>query len=211
MPSSPLPTGGLEPRVVDTPRGWRVASFVLVGASICAIAAGGGYWAGRRSRPPPIEVRIPTPTQVAPVTAQVAGAVASPGVFMLAPGSRVNDLIAAAGGLLTNADPAAINLAAKVSDGQRVLVPTLAPAGMAIGPRQPEAALSSSTAGMPLDLNRATADDLASLPRIGPVTAAAIVRWRETNGDYHSVEDLLGVPGIGQATLDAIRSMVTAE
>jgi competence protein ComEA len=149
------------------------------------------------------------------VTAYVTGQIAEPGVYLLPHDARVVDLVVAAGGLLPEADHAAVNLAAKLSDGQRVVVPmdrtaatsataATGGAGPAAGQRDPP------PIEFPLNLNLATAADLDSLPRIGPSTAAAIVEWRDRNGGFKTVDDLLAVRGIGEATLEAIRPYVTA-
>lgn len=154
------------------------------------------------------------------MTAYIAGLVAEPGVYTLAPDARLIDLVVAAGGLLPDADHTALNLAARVNDGQRVIVPTVRPIAVATtgGPPAPTTAPAATT-GMPasgaamaypLNLNTASVADLDSLPRIGPATAAAIVQWRDANGGFNAVEDLLKVRGIGTATLEALRPYVTA-
>ncbi|MBI4306783.1 MAG: ComEA family DNA-binding protein [Chloroflexi bacterium] len=211
MPSSPLPHGGPDTRVSDIPNWWRITSVVLAGLGICAVVAGAGYWAGRRTRPAAIEIRVSTPTIAAPMAAYIGGAVTSPGVYTLPPGARVNDLVEAAGGFLLEADASAVNLAAKLSDGQRVIVPTPRRAETGATGRSLDLDGGSDRNARPLNLNTANLADLASLPRIGPVTAAAIVEWRELNGGFRSVDDLLNVRGIGQITLDAVRSLVTVE
>ena len=144
---------------------------------------------------------------------QAAGAVAVPGVYHLASGARVVDVVTAAGGPTTKADLQAVALAAKVTDGARVYVPEVGevvaasnqPAGTRMngggGPDPPSPAA-------PLDLNQATSDQLQELPGVGPVTAAAIVDYRTEHGPFVAVEDLLDVRGIGPATLDAFRDLV---
>lgn len=198
-------------------------------AGLLATAAGLGYWTGRHSRPPPLEFTVPTATPPAPVTAYIAGLVAEPGVYTLAPDARLIDLVVAAGGLLPDADHAALNLAARVSDGQRVIVPTVRAATSAGGAtpvsahapgERADASVTGTAASVPargapspaypVNLNTASEADLDSLPRIGPATAAAIVEWRDMNGGFKAVEDLLNVRGIGPATLEALRPYVTA-
>jgi competence protein ComEA len=196
---------------------------------LLAATAAAGFWAGRGARQPPLQYTVPTATPPVPVTAYITGQVAEPGVYDLPPDARVIDLVVAAGGLLQGADHAAVNLAAKVSDGQRIVVPVARaalPPGTSGMPGQPTQSPMATEAGsdggatsgqeaalpidFPLNLNLATVADLDSLPRIGPSTAAAIVEWRDRNGGFKTVDDLLGVRGIGQATLDAIRPYVTA-
>jgi competence protein ComEA len=146
--------------------------------------------------------------------------VAEPGVYTLAAGARLIDLVVAAGGLLPGADHAALNLAARLTDGQRVIVPTVRPTllpspGTPSKERDPSQTRDSTpgaavTEAKQLNLNTASEAELDSLPRIGPAMAAAIVEWRAANGGFRSVEDLLRVRGIGAATLEALRPYVTA-
>jgi competence protein ComEA len=172
---------------------------------------------------PPTQATSTTTTIVAPlesIVVQAAGAVAVPGVYTLPIGSRVHQLIAAAGGAGPNADLDSLALASVMIDGQRVLVPLVgddvAPmaAPMPTVPGATPAAGSGSSGASvpagPVDLNRATVDELDGLPGVGPATAAAIVAWREANGPFASPDDLLEVRGIGPAKLDAIRSLVVA-
>ena len=126
------------------------------------------------------------------VVVSVVGRVVSPGLVTLPEGARVADAVAAAGGFLPEADPASVNLAAVVSDGQQVAVglPGAVPAAGPDGGPAP--------AG-PLDLNTATVADLDALPGLGPVLAQRIVDHREQHGRFASVEQLDDVPGIGPA------------
>lgn len=154
-------------------------------------------------------VRAPAPNVPAPVTAYLAGEVAEPGIYTLADGSRLHEFVVAAGGLLPDADAQGINLAIRVTDGQRIIVPRVRPTALASGaPGSIEG--NRGSAGHVLNLNTASEAELASLPRIGPVTAAAIVQWRVQNGGFNSVDDLLKVRGIGKATLEGLRPNVTA-
>jgi competence protein ComEA len=154
-----------------------------------------------------------TSTDIAPrvIVVDVAGAVVTPGVYVLANGARVNDAVGVAGGLAADADTDVLNLAATLSDGDRLYVPHVGvPVPTVVEPTGgagPSAAASTLPAE-PLDLNRATADQLDTLPGIGPTTAAAIVDSRERVGPFSSVDDLLRVHGIGPAKLDAIRGLV---
>jgi competence protein ComEA len=131
----------------------------------------------------------------------VAGAVVHPGVQRLPGDARVGDAIVAAGGARPDADTDAINLAAKVSDGDRVYVPRR---GEIVPPAASGAGMSGPAAV--LDLNAATADQLDALPGIGPATAQAIVQYRTEHGRFRSVDGLLAVRGIGPSKLAAIRS-----
>ena len=138
------------------------------------------------------------------VVVHVAGAVGVPGVYRLDAGSRVTDAVAAAGGLADDANADAINLAAVLSDGQRVYVPAVGET-VPISVDSPGAAQPSG----PVDVNRATIDELETLPGVGPATAAAIVAYRDSHGPFASVDALAEVSGIGPAKLAAIRDLVT--
>ena len=143
-------------------------------------------------------------TTTADVVVHIAGAVVSPGVYTLPAGSRVIDAVGRAGGLAANADADVVNLAAVMADGQHVYIPRVGE------PTRPDPAggVDTSLPG-PLDLNRATADDLDALPGVGPATAAAIVRYRDEHGPFGRVDDLAEVRGIGPAKMEALRGLVT--
>ena len=152
-----------------------------------------------------------TTTEAASIVVHAAGAVAVPGIHSLPPGSRVSDLLVAAGGPAPDADLDRVNLAAPVADGERVWFPRV---GEELEP--PVAAGSGGGASpggtgppAPVDLNVATAEELDALPGIGPATAAAILEHRSSQGPFASVEDLLDVPGIGEAKLAQLRDLVT--
>lgn len=153
---------------------------------------------------PALEVVVatpsPEPTAPATVVVDVQGAVARPGVYRLASGTRVADALAVAGGLLPEADPAALNRAAPLRDGARVYAPVrgeIAPAG-ALG----------TEAERLLNVNRATAGELAALPGIGPSTADRIVRARE-KAPFRAVEELQTRGLVSARVLTDIRELVT--
>jgi len=132
------------------------------------------------------------------VAVHVSGMVVAPGVVDVPPDSIVADAIEAAGGLLSAAVVDQINLAAPIAPGEQIIVP--GPTGSASAePGADETVLS---------INQASAGDLESLPGVGPVLAERIVSYRESNGRFEAVEDLLEVPGIGEAKLEAIRDLV---
>jgi competence protein ComEA len=139
----------------------------------------------------------------ATIVVDVGGRVRHPGLVTLPVGARVADAIAAAGGALRPADIATIDLAAHVTDGQLLLigVPGAAGTGSAAAP---------GVGGGPVDLNRATVEQLDALPGVGPVLAARIVAWREAHGGFRSVEDLQQVPGIGARKFADLKSLVSA-
>jgi competence protein ComEA len=143
------------------------------------------------------------------VMVHVSGAVVAPGLVTLPAGSRVDDAVSAAGGMLADGDHAAINLARSLDDGEHVHVPAVGeppPPGPADPP--PAADGPTSGAGGPVDLNRASVEDLQTLPGIGPARAAAIVEHRETVGPFVVPGDLRGVPGIGEKTFQALADRV---
>lgn len=148
------------------------------------------------------------------VTVHVAGAVAAPGVVTLPVGSRVTDAVDAAGGLLGDADPSRINLARTLEDGEQLLIlregeeaPELAPAP-AGAPNAPDGA-SSGGGGGPIDLNRATVEQLQTLPGIGPAIAARIVQHRDQHGPFRAPGDLRDVSGIGEKRFQDLADLVT--
>lgn len=149
---------------------------------------------------------VPAPAEAGTtdISVHAAGAVARPGVYALPIGARVGDLLDAAGGPASEADIDQVNLAARLSDGERIYVPRK-------GETPPTAATGGAATGPPpgpLDLNTATAEQLDALPGVGPSTAAAIVEHRSQHGRFRSVEQLLEVRGIGPAKLAALRSKV---
>lgn len=149
----------------------------------------------------------PRPATVALV--HVAGAVRTPGVYRLRDGERVQDAVRRAGGPRAGADLNAINLAAKVADGQQVVVPRRGAAGAA--------AVSAAGAGAgepgappqaPVSLNTATAEQLDTLDGVGPATASKILEYRRQHGGFRSIDDLGEIPGIGPKRLAALRGKV---
>jgi competence protein ComEA len=135
----------------------------------------------------------------------VAGAVRQPGLYEVPEGSRVDDVIRAAGGPRRTAVLDLLNLAAPVVDGQQVLVPARGSSGngdasAATGPTGPPAQVS---------LNTASVEQLDTLPGVGPVTAQKIIAYRTEHGPFASIEELDAIPGIGPARLEQLRGLVT--
>jgi competence protein ComEA len=148
-------------------------------------------------------VRI-EPRRAAVALVHVAGAVHSPGVYRLREGERIKDAVRRAGGPRTGADLNAINLAAKVADGQQVVVPRRGAGGAAaVGAGAP-----GDPAQPPVSLNTATAEQLDTLDGVGPATASKILDWRRQHGGFRSVDDLGEIPGIGPKRLAALRGKV---
>jgi competence protein ComEA len=134
----------------------------------------------------------------------VVGAVRRPGLYKLPPGSRVADAVARAGGVTRRSDPAALNLAAPIADGEQVLVPARLPRAVAAAQGAPVPGVPTG----PIQLSTATAEQLDSLPGIGPATAQKILDYRAEHGAFHSVEELDEVPGIGPTRVEQLRGLV---
>jgi competence protein ComEA len=208
--------------------GRRVVPTIVVGVGMVAALAVAVWFVLRPPALPPVESTLPmagtagaigatdttVPAPVAAVTepteivVHAAGAVGVPGIHRLPAGSRVADLLAAAGGPAPDADLDLVNLAAALTDGAQVRFPRVgeqvaAPIGGTV-----EAGGDGASSG-PVDLNTASATELEALPGVGPTIAAAIVEHRERNGPFRSVDDLLDVPGIGPAKLDQLRGAAT--
>jgi competence protein ComEA len=151
---------------------------------------------------PPAEEAAGTST---PVVVAVVGQVARPGLVTLPAGARVADAVAAAGGLLPEADPSSVNLAAPLSDGQQVAVGV---PGAVAGGAVPEVIPGAAPAGGLVDLNTAGIAELDALPGIGPVLAQRIVDHRTRAGAFGSVAELDEVPGIGPARAAELAELV---
>jgi competence protein ComEA len=132
------------------------------------------------------------------VVVDVTGAVRRPGVYRMPLGSRVNDAIARAGGAAPRAELEAINLAARLADGQQVVVPEMVPGGVA--------AVETGAGEGPISLGTATVEQLEEIEGIGPVTAGDIIAFRDDHGGLSSVDQLDQVAGIGPATMDSLRA-----
>jgi len=154
------------------------------------------------------------------VTVSVVGLVHQPGLVTLGAGARVADALTAAGGPLDGADLVGLNMARRVGDGEQIVVGLSSPPGAppAMGssitappgavPSSPAVGEKSSAPGGLVDLNTATVEQLDALPGVGPVTAAAIVAWRDANGSFAGVDQLGEVDGIGPARLEKLRALV---
>jgi competence protein ComEA len=133
----------------------------------------------------------------------ILGQVNDPGLYALHDGDRAVDVVAAAGGLTATADPASLNLARFLSDGEQIVVP-------AVGEAPPASTAIGGTA-IPGKVNINTADEptLETLPRVGPAMAARILAWRAANGRFTAIEDLMSVSGIGEKTFEGLKDLVT--
>lgn len=145
--------------------------------------------------------------QSARLVVYVVGAVRRPGLYRLPDGSRVADAVSRAGGLTRKADPAGVNLAAPVADGQQLVVPARLPVEVAAAQGAPLPGAAAAPAG-PVQLSVATVEQLDALPGVGPVTAQKIVDYRTAHGAFRSVDQLDEVPGIGPARVEQLRGLV---
>jgi len=178
-------------------------------------AAAGGFDAAR----PPERV-APSRAPAARTVVYVAGEVVHPGVYSVGADERIAGAVARAGGMRPGADPTAVNLAAHVHDGDEILVPAqgVAPPPRArhhrtAGPRRRSrgrGTLRAPAAAARVDINRADAAALASVPGIGPGLAERIVAFRAANGPFASADELLDVSGITDRRLDAMLPYVVA-
>ena len=166
-------------------------------------AVTGGPAAGQPGSPGP-----GSPGASGTVTVDVAGKVQRPGIAVLPAGSRVIDALEAVGGARPGVDLIDLNLARVLVDGEQVLVGVPAPPGVAASAAGVPGVPGSST-GPLVNLNLADQAELETLPGVGPVTAGAIIAWREEHGGFSAVEELLEVDGIGDATLADLAPLVT--
>ncbi|MBA3450361.1 MAG: ComEA family DNA-binding protein, partial [Chloroflexia bacterium] len=182
--------------------------LIILGVIAAVVAAYAVFQAFDDRAAPPIVIEDAAADQ--PLWVDVRGAVSTPGVFTLPPGARVQDAIAAADGLAPSADLATINLARRVRDGeviyiQQKLVPGSSPVPGSVSQ------LDDITSESPqkINLNTATVAELDILPGIGVVTAERIVQFREENGPFRSVDELIQVQGISDRTVDEFRDQIT--
>lgn len=189
---------------------WAVAFGVVIGL----LAAGMILLAAAPPRGTVISL-LPPPTP-APILIHVAGAVRQPGLYELPPKARVRDALQAAGGALPSADESALNLAALVEDGQKLLIPERSLAATTPAPNHsptpgtsPGAPAAPANSSGPIDLNTASVEELDSLPGIGPAMAARILAYRQEHGGFKTIEEIQEVSGIGPATFEKLKDLIT--
>ena len=171
----------------------KTVLYILLGVMIGLLAAGGIWLSTSNPRGEPVTL-LPSPT-AGNLAVYVTGAVASPGLYYLPPGSRVGDAVEMAGGFALNAQIDQINLADPLSDGEKVDVPGL-----------------GGNNAIPLgriNINTASVEELDSLPGIGATTAQAIVDYRIQYGSFINIQAIQNVPGVGPATYDLIKDLIT--
>lgn len=148
-----------------------------------------------------------TPAPVVELRVYVSGAVRNPGVYTASEGDRLAEMIESAGGAIADADLTAVNLAVRVKDQDHWHIPKIGEAPLQTSTSSGGSAGGTGGSGK-VDINTADASLFETLPGIGEVKAGTIVRYREANGAFTDVEQLLEVRGIGPATLDAIRELI---
>lgn len=206
----------------------NLLSYLLV-LFVGIILGAGSLTLSKRVQPAAIVIQSPAPTAQPEPTATpgplrvfVNGAVAAPAVYEMAPGGIVQQAIEQAGGFTAEADTAVVNLALPLQDGIQIYVPTMAETA-----DQTQAVISSPTVrgsgieledtavveasaeGVVIDINKANVADLDTLPGIGPSTAEKIVEYRETNGPFVTIEEIMSVSGIGSAKFEKIQAYIT--
>jgi competence protein ComEA len=148
------------------------------------------------------------------IMVDVKGQVKLPGVYSSSQGERVIDVINRAGGLTENADESQVNFAQHVQDAMVIYIPAKGEEGIALPPGS-TGNTSETTGGSSnqakINLNKADENELQNLPGIGPSKAAAILEYRETNGQFKNVEDLKNISGIGEKTFDKLKDLITVQ
>ncbi len=206
----------------------NLLSYLLV-LFVGIILGAGGLTLTWRVQPAQIVIQPPAPTALPDPTATpgplrvfVNGAVVAPDVYELVPGSIVQAAIEQAGGFAAEADTAVVNLAFPLQDGMQIYVPTMAETAeqgqtavtnpvMRTEGIELETAVSGEAVvpGELVDINSAAVAELDTLPGIGPSTAEKIVEYRETNGPFATIEEIMNVSGIGPAKFDQIQAFIT--
>ncbi|TBN56984.1 ComEA family DNA-binding protein [Glaciihabitans arcticus] len=177
------------------------AVVLLVVGLGCAVLFSSLSSAGSTSVVTPGDSPSSDPVVSSAIYVHVLGAVSHAGLYALREGDRAVDAVAAAGGFADDADQAGLNLARFVSDGEQIVVPVVGAA--------PAVAAPGTTVAGKVNLNTADAAALETLPRVGPALAARILEWRETNGRFTAIEDLLSVTGIGDKTFEGLKELVS--
>jgi len=156
----------------------------------------------RPAVPPPVHVAARAADRpAANVFVNVVGAIRRPGLYRLKDGSRVADAVRRAGGPTPKAQIELLNLAARIADGEQIVVPRRGVGGVVAAP-------GGGAAAGPVHLNSATIEQLDALPGVGPVTAQKILDYRQQHGAFGSVNELDAISGIGPARLETLRGLV---
>ncbi|MEZ4645603.1 MAG: helix-hairpin-helix domain-containing protein [Chloroflexota bacterium] len=195
--------------------------LLFVGVMVGIVIGAGGLTLLNRQRPVPIEIISPLPTWTpvptatsGPIRVFVNGEVVSPAVYTLPPGSIAGDVVEAAGGFTAQADTAVINLAFPLQDGIQIYVPAMGEAAAAATdvmtlPETRNTDIPLADTGALVNINTASLEELDALPGIGPSTAQKIIDYREENGRFATIEDIMNVSGIGTSKFEQIQLLIT--
>jgi competence protein ComEA len=186
--------------------------LVLCGLAIVAVALIGARYLKQDGTGGSAVARAPAPVRVrdsggGSAFVHVTGAVRRPGVYKLPSWARLDLAVKRAGGPVAGADLQGVNLAAKIADGQQVVVPRTGAAGGTAESGGPAAA-GGGASGSPVSLNTATPEQLDQLDGVGPATAQKILQWRKEHGGFRSVDDLKQITGIGPKKFEALKDKV---
>jgi competence protein ComEA len=205
----------LTEKVGEQLTGRRVVVAIV---ALAAVGLVGGYGVAMRAKPKAEKISLASPGAAGAarpsgrqVYVHVGGAVQRPGLYEVPDGSRVFDAVRAAGGATESADLDSLNLASKVKDGDKILVPARVEPGADPPPGGATASGGggAAAAGGLINLNSATLEQLDSLPGVGPSTAQKIIDYRTQHGGFRSVDELMDVPGIGPAKFAELKDQVT--
>jgi competence protein ComEA len=177
-----------------------LASGILFGLFLAAVV-----WIVSRTPSGEAVILRPAPTEK-PVVVYITGAVPRPGVYALPKNARVQDAISAAGGFLAEAEKSQINLAALLEDGEKLDIPFIEGASPVLGTPVPVVVTSTTEL---VNINTASAAELEALPVIGPETAKKIIEYREQNGPFINIEDIINVQGIGAGNYERVKDLIT--
>ncbi len=201
----------------------KIAIAVIISLAAGVILTIGVLSLRNRETAAPIKIVPPQPTATdlptitpSPIQVFVSGEVLVPDVYALAPGSRIKQLVEAAGGFTDKANTAVVNLAQPLTDGVHVHIPgegELASTPQSIlsdpAPVRSSAESDLGTGSALININTAGLIELDILPGIGPATAQKILDYRSANGSFTDIETIMDVPGIGQAKFDQIKALIT--
>jgi competence protein ComEA len=187
---------------------WQAVALGAFFALICA-----GLIIIISTRPHGIPYSLSDSATPGPITVHVDGAVKNPGVYQVSKTSRVIDAIQAAGGLCNNSDTDSINLAAPLIDGSKIYIPeigeTLSLDQIGAGYESTLPITSNFSQSNPLNINKASQDELTQLPGIGSTKAEEIIHYRQEHGPFTNKEDIMNVSGIGETTYNQIKDLIT--
>jgi competence protein ComEA len=177
-----------------------MAAGILLGLFLAALV-----WVVARTPSGEAVTLRPVPTDK-PIVVHVTGAVPRPGVYALPQGARIQDAISAAGGFLAEANKANINLAQMLEDGEKIDIAYIEGASPVLATPLPEVVATTTEL---IDINTASIAELDTLPGIGPTTAQRIIDYRTQNGPFLNIEDIINVSGIGPASYERFKDLIT--